>query len=291
MNIEELRAIPITDFLARLGHTPTGQRGNEYWYSAPYREERTPSFQVNIRKNVWYDFGIGCGGDIFSLAGELTGSNDFKEWVKFVRGVHGGTLFKSGITVRPKDKTREVHLQEEACFENVQHGPLYHGALLGYLKERGIASDVALPNCEEIRFRLHGKRYFAIGFKNVSGGFELRNRFFKGCIAPKDVSGILNGSDTCNLFEGFMDYLSWMMLGLGYDEDYLVLNSVALLERSFGFLDKYKRINCYLDNDGAGKRTLETLRIRYGEKIHDYSGFYAGYKDLNEFLQKRFPLE
>ena len=88
-----------------------------------------------------------------------------------------------------------------------------------------------------------------------------------------------------------MDYLSLMMLGLGYDEDYLVLNSVALLERSFGFLDKYKRINCYLDNDGAGKRTLETLRIRYGEKIHDYSGFYAGYKDLNEFLQKRFPLE
>ena len=71
MNIEEIRKIPITDFLARMGHEPTARKGNEWWYSAPYREERTPSFRVNILKNVWQDFGIGRGGDIFSLAGEL----------------------------------------------------------------------------------------------------------------------------------------------------------------------------------------------------------------------------
>ena len=78
MNIEEIRKIPITDFLARMGHEPTARKGNEWWYSAPYREERTPSFRVNILKNVWQDFGIGRGGDIFSLAGEFTGSGDFK---------------------------------------------------------------------------------------------------------------------------------------------------------------------------------------------------------------------
>ena len=74
MNIEDIRKIPITDFLARMGHEPTARKGNEWWYSAPYREERTPSFRVNILKNVWQDFGIGRGGDIFSLAGEIIGS-------------------------------------------------------------------------------------------------------------------------------------------------------------------------------------------------------------------------
>ena len=36
-------------------------------------------------------------------------------------------------------------------------------------------------------FTHHGKRYFAIAFPNVSGGYEIRNRYFKGCIAPQDV--------------------------------------------------------------------------------------------------------
>ena len=51
-----MRQIPIADFLRRLGHEPTRRSGNELWYSAPYRSERTPSFRVNVEKNVWYDF-------------------------------------------------------------------------------------------------------------------------------------------------------------------------------------------------------------------------------------------
>lgn len=284
MEIHEIREIPLSEFLSRLGHEPATQKDGALWYSAPYRQERTPSFQVNVRKNVWYDFGLGRGGDIFTLAGEFIGSNDFTAQAGFISGTFGGSC--ETAAVRPKSPSTEIHLRKEACFEDVELRPLYHKALLGYLDERGIASDVAIPNCEEVRFRLHGKRYFAIGFRNVSGGLELRNRFFKGCISPKDVSGIFNGSDTCNLCEGFMDYLSWQMLGLGSYEDHIILNSVSLLGRSFRFLDRYERINCYLDNDAAGKRTLETLRIRYGGKIVDHSGMYGKYKDLNEYLQK-----
>lgn len=279
-----IREIPLSEFLSRLGHEPATQKGNVLWYSAPYRKERTPSFQVNVRKNVWYDFGMGRGGDIFTLAGEFIGSEDFMAQAKFISEVSGGK--SDTVAVRSKSPSTEIHLREEGCFKNVERRPLYHKALLDYLDERGIASDVALPNCEEVRFHLYGKRYFAIGFRNISGGFELRNRFFKGCISPKDISAIFNGSSTCNLYEGFMDYLSCQMLGLGSCEDHLILNSVSLLARSFEYLDKYERINCYLDNDPAGKRTLETVRARYAGKITDCSGMYGKYKDLNEYLQK-----
>ncbi len=97
-----------------------------------------------------------------------------------------------------------------------------------------------------------------------------------------------NGSDTCNLFEGFIDCLSWLELGLGYGDDYLVLNSVSLLERAFPILDRYERINCYLDRDEAGRHTLEALRKRYADKLVDCSSLYKGYKDLNEYLQHKF---
>lgn len=288
MNIEDIRAVPIIDFLERLGHKPKRQHGDECWYLAPYREERTASFQVNICKNVWHDFGTGHGGDIFTLAGEFIGSNDFKGQADFITRVYGGLAPERKTVFCPKENGKE-NPDERECMTDIRFGLLYNKVLLRYLEERGICSDVALPNCEEVRYCLHGKRYFAIGFRNVSGGYELRNRFFKGSLSPKDISLIDNGSETCNLFEGFIDYLSWMVLGLGCGDDYLVLNSVSLLERSFSVLDRYEKINCYLDRDEAGRRTLETLRKRYGNRIEDCSALYKGFKDLNEYLQNRLP--
>ncbi len=84
MNIEVIRTIPLADFLARLGHEPVRRSGNELWYLAPYRGERTPSFRVNVSKQLWYDFGLGKGGDIFTLAGEFLQSDDFMKQAKFI---------------------------------------------------------------------------------------------------------------------------------------------------------------------------------------------------------------
>ena len=63
-----------------------------------------------------------------------------------------------------------------------------------------------------------------------------------------------------------MDYLSARALGIGNGEDHLVLNSVSNAAKAYRHLDGYGRINCYLDNDEAGRRTLEALGTRYGER-------------------------
>lgn len=243
---------------------------------------------MNIRKNVWHDFGTGHGGDIFTLAGELTDCRDFKEQVDFITRIYGGLAPERKTVYRPKENGKD-HSDEKECLTDIRFGSINNKILLCYLEERSICSDVALPNCEEVRYSLHGKQYFAIGFRNRSGGYELRNRFFKDSLSPKGISLTDNGLDACNLFEGFIDYLSWMVLGLGCGDDCLVLNSEALLERSFSVLDMYETINCYLDLDEAGRRTLEALRKRYGNRIEDCSALYKGFKDLNEYLQNRVP--
>lgn len=159
-----------------------------------------------------------------------------------------------------------------------------------YLVERGIFPDTASFYCCQLNYYVHKKKYFAVGFSNVSGGYELRNRLFKGCIPPKDVSLIKRKdgqAESCSLYEGFMDFLSAVTLGMAEDGDSLVLNSVANVDRSFRYLDGYERIRCYLDNDEAGHRTVEKLRMRYGEKVSDCRGLYKGCKDLNEYLQQR----
>lgn len=164
--------------------------------------------------------------------------------------------------------------------------PLQNRALLRYLQERGIPSAVAIANCKEMRYTTHGKRYFAVAFGNESGGYEIRNPFFKGCVPPKDVTLLPVGSATCNVYEGFMDYLSARALGIGGKEDHLVLNSVSNVARAYRHLDGYGRIKCYLDNDEAGRRTLGALLARYGGRVSNCSGIYDGCKDLNEHLQR-----
>ena len=281
MDIESMKRFPIEDFLARLGHHPVQRRANAVWFRSPYREEKTPSFKVNPEKNLWYDFGEGKGGNIFALAGEFIRSGDFIMQARYVAEVAGMPV----QDYKPHNVI-DTHRTAGVSFEDIELLPLQNRALLHYLQERGIPSAIAIANCKEMRYTTHGKRYFAVAFGNGSGGYEIRNPFFKGCVPPKDVTLLPSSSTACNVYEGFMDYLSARALGIGNGEDHLVLNSVSNVARAYRHLDGYGQIKCYLDNDEAGRRTLEALGTRYGERVSDCSGIYGGCKDLNEHLQK-----
>ncbi len=280
--IADLRQLPIEDFLARLGYQPVKGRGNELWYHAPYRDDRTPSFRVNVEKLLWYDFGTGRGGDIFTLAGEFIVSSDFMEQVKFIAETANMPMPVPEVskpTFQPKPS--------EPAFEGVEAAPLFRSPLTDYLAERGIPYAIASRYCCRLNYGVRGKRYFAVGFPNVAGGYEIRNRFFKGCVPPKDVTLVKmenSPADVCSIFEGFMDFLSTVTLGLETG-DCLVLNSVANMEKAMRYLDGCRRIDSYLDRDEAGRRTLEMLKERYGGRVCNRSALYDGCKDLNEYLQ------
>ena len=279
-DIDMIRRIPLADFLARLGHEPVRRSGNELWYLAPYRGERTSSFRVNVAKQLWYDFGLGKGGDIFTLAGEFLQSDDFMKQAKFIAEA-------ANMTVAGWEKPIYQPKPAEPAFEGVEAVPLLRSPLTDYLAERGIPYAVASRYCCRLNYGVRGKRYFAVGFPNVAGGFEIRSRFFKGCVPPKDVSSVKTENttaDVCSVFEGFMDFLSAATLGLETG-DCLVLNSVSNVEKAMKHLDAYGRINCFLDRDEAGRRTLDVLGKRYGRRVCDRSALYDGCKDLNEYLQ------
>ena len=281
-DIDTMRQISLADFLARLGHEPVRRSGNELWYLAPYRNERTPSFRVNVAKRLWYDFGLGKGGDIFTLAGEFARSGDFMAQARFIAETARMPFVAS-------EKPLFLPEPSEPAFEGVEAVPLLRSPLTEYLAERGIPYAVAYRHCCRLNYGVRGKRYFTVGFPNVAGGYEIRSRYFKGCIPPKDVSLIKpedTASDVCSVFEGFMDFLSADTLGIGGNGDSLVLNSVANVGKAVKHLDGYGRIDCFLDRDESGRRTLEVLKGHYGGRVCDRSALYDGCKDLNEYLQR-----
>lgn len=285
MNIQEAKQIRIADYLQSLGYTPVKQQGNSLWYKSPLREETDTSFKVNTELNKWYDFGLGKGGNIIALAEELYATDNVPYLLN--------KIAKRVPHICPVSFSFRLQASEPS-FQQLEVGELTQPALLRYLQERGINADLARLECKELHFINNGKPYFAIGFPNVVGGYEVRNRFFKGCIAPKDISHIRQQGEPrekCLVFEGMMDYLSFLTLRMKncptmpnpYGQNYVILNSVANVSKAIDVLHGYERIHCLLDNDEAGRNAYLDLEREFSGRIRDFSDNYNGHKGLNDY--------
>ena len=292
MNTNEAKQIRIEEYLHSLGYDPVRKQGDSLWYKSPFRNEREPSFKVNTERNLWYDFGAGRGGNIIALAQELYASDSLPYLLE--------RIAEQAPSVRPVSFSFGGQPLSKPSFQQLEVVPLSSPALLSYLRQRGINTELAKRECSEAHFTNNGKRYFAIAFPNVSEGYEIRNRYFKGCIAPKEISHIKQpgkARETCYVFEGFMDYLSFLTLRLENcpkfpeldRQDYMVLNSVSNVSKALYPLGSYERIHCFFDNDRAGMEALRQIRMEYSRDLYirDASQTYSGCKDLNEYLQKQ----
>lgn len=291
MTILEAKQIRLVDYLEFLGYKPVKIRSCQYWYHSPLREELSPSFKVNDSINEWYDFGLAEGGDIIELGKHLFKTISIYEVLAHIA--------QHTLTAPPmRVKAQSIPPPPiENIMRNEKFLPLTHSALLSYIKSRLVMTDIAKLYCEEIHYQLHGRYYFAIAFRNNSGGYEIRNAYYKGCYRNKDItllpykSGLVQ-EHLC-LFEGFMDFLSYMTLHyqnnshicIQQEADFMVMNSVSNLKKVLEVVSTYKHIHCYLDNDLAGHKTVETLRGLYADRIKDESVRYQEYKDLNDYLR------
>lgn len=114
----------------------------------------------------------------------------------------------------------------------------------------------------------------------------MRNARFKGASTPKHITSIDNGSHTAILFEGFMDFLSYLSLKKAPHPsvDSLVLNSVVNLPKALPFLAQHKFVHAFLDNDETGRKALSRLAdVLPASEVIDRSGFYRPHKDLNDY--------
>ena len=278
MHLHDIKQIPIVDYLAQTGYKPKLTKGVNYWYCSPLRSELTPSFKVNVERNQWYDFGTGDHGDIIDLVCALQhcSTAEAMRRLSALKGVRLAPSFSFGGITPLRSQAPSMEL--------ISVQAVKHPKLLLYLTERGLQPSDASPFLSEIYYKVSEKCFFALGFPNDAGGWELRNPYFKGCFAPKAISTI-KGTDShkLQLFEGFMDFLSWRKLHPEVQDDSIILNSLNLLPKLIPSLHAYTMIESLLDNDEAGDRVTKQL-IDAGLPVKDIRACYAPYKDINEYL-------
>ena len=280
--IQDIKRIPIRDYLAQRGITPKQENSRCGFYLSLLREEQDASFKVDYVQNLWYDFGEGRGGSIIDLVMEVEKCN-FKQAVERLRN---NNLSASNIVTSPTLNTLESVLKVS------DDHPLRHPALISYLDSRAVDTSIAKKFCREVHYSVGERNYFAIGFRNDYGGWELRSERFKGCSTPKHITTIDNGSDKALAFEGFMDFLSYLTIKRNDSPtcNIAVLNSVANIQKAVPFLARHRSIYTFLDNDNAGRKALSEIeRLCPQSKVIDQSDFYRRHKDLNDYLRSQQP--
>ncbi len=71
MNCAEANQLDMVDYLNSISIQANKIKGSDHWYHSPLRDEKEPSFKINKTKNVWYDHGLGKGGNLIDFVIEF----------------------------------------------------------------------------------------------------------------------------------------------------------------------------------------------------------------------------
>ncbi|MBS0027108.1 toprim domain-containing protein [Chitinophaga hostae] len=282
MTIEQAKDLDMVDYLSRLGHQPTKISEPHYWYISPLRpDEKTPSFKINRVMNKWKDWGSGDSGNIIDF-----GVQYHKCSVKdFLQKLDANTP-----TTRPAIPQSDSPAESEITIRQVK--PITSIPLIHYIRQRGIPMDIAERYLKEINYNLKGKNYYALGFKNDAGGYELRNKYIKASSAPKTSTFIDNKTDQLAVFEGFFNFLTYRAMHRDETKNptnYLVLNSLSFFNGNMSRMTAHNHVRLFLDNDKSGDKFTKQALTSDCQKFSDERKLYAHYKDLNEWVLNITP--
>ena len=285
MNCKQFNNISLEEVLLSLGHLPTKQNEKEAWFLNPFGTENHASFKLDKRQNLWYLHSEGIGGNNTDFMKKYLNASvkEVLEWVEK----------QNFSSFQPQNVIHSINSKPNYQITEIKE--LQNENLKNYLRERGLSPTV-YPFVKEIHFELGGKKLYAIGFENLSEGWELRNSFYKGSLLKKDISIInLNNENheknkNAVVFEGFMDALSFVEMKRFFKGDLLVMNSISLLNKAKEHLKNYSEIHLFLDNDKAGEICKNEILKSFPE-AKDHSEIYVPHKDLNEYLLSKIKTE
>ena len=277
MNCSEAKNISIRAVLESFSLFPSKENSRTAFYFALDREEKTPSLSVDFIKNTAFDFGTGKSYDNISIVQAMKKCS-VSDALKY--------LEQFNFSFQKQNLKSEILPK---CYEIIEVKEVQHPALLEYLKSRNVKDQKQW--IEEIHYRMNDKNYFGIGFKNDSGGYEIRNAYSKICLGKKDITSVKSRSNSVRIFEGFFDFLSFKNVENYLEKepsDYTILNSVSMIHLIKTEIGNYKNIELYFDNDDAGTRAVEIIKS-INPTSEDCRILYSDFKDLNDWLVHENP--
>lgn len=287
INTYKIKQYPIKDYLAEMNIFPVLENEYNLKYFSPFRDEKTPSFNVDVSINEWKDFGTDImRSDIIQLVQMLEKKNFVQACQRITQLMN---CEASKQTIERIVNKPIIQQQKKEIVLGVTTD--YNSSLTAYLETRCISLATARKFIHQITYlNRYDVKYKALGMRNISQGWEIRSEKFKGCIGEKTYSIFAtNEAEYLYIFEGMFDFLSFLEIKNNpnlsdYNADFLILHSLSSIPHFKHFLS-YKYINLFFDNDESGKKAANKLMNQYPTVCFlDFSLYYQTSKDLNEHL-------
>ena len=154
--IEEIRTRnDIVDVIS--GYVRLQKKGSSYFGLCPFHNEKSPSFSVSRQKQMYYCFGCGAGGNVYTFLMEYENFS-FAEAVKFLADRAGIRLPEMEYSKEAKER---ADLKASILEVNKKAAKYYYVQLksergmkaLQYLKDRGLSDDTI--------------KAFGLGYSNI----------------------------------------------------------------------------------------------------------------------------
>jgi hypothetical protein len=283
--------VSLVDLLAKLGFQSLRPSGIELIYVSMIRHtDIIPSFSVNDKLGVWYDHGTGKGGNIIDFGLAFWKDLSFQEVLEKI-------VLVSNTELTLPTRSNENRLRKRSPVK-IPHYEILEVKDLGnnseitqYLQSRGVW-QAAQGRLKEIYYYVEDqkklrKHFFAAGWQNELGTWEVRNLYFKGCLGRKAMSFIQGGESKLSVFEGYLNYLSWSAENPFATDSVLVLNTTTLLPPVIRKAKEFTAISLFFNMDRIGHQASIDF-IQICPQAVDCSAAYIGHNDYNDKVKAEY---
>ena len=122
------------------GYVRLKKSGARHTGLCPFHTERTPSFTVTQEKQMWYCFGCGQGGDLFTFIEKIE-NIEFADALRLLAEKAGIKLEREDPKIRSERKGLYEAAEEAAKFFSRQLESKTGKAVAAYLYERGLTNE------------------------------------------------------------------------------------------------------------------------------------------------------
>lgn len=298
-DIEKLKSIPLYDLVSP--HVKLKKTGNNYIGLCPFHNEKSPSFNIQIKENYYKCFGCGASGDSIDFYAHMK-NIDNAEAIKEMGEIYGAGGDNWKFQAPSGNATPRSEDSANLRAPIIPPGQPVSGKALDWFGTRKISAatvnklGITLgtewmpgPNKEVpvIQFRyFHNKECFNIKFRGPNKSFKLVKEARLGFYNTDNVSG-----KEVWIVEGEMDAAAMTEAGIAS------VISVSNGSQSIGYITEYaalfagKHVYIAGDGDEAGKKLSADLMSHFGPDRSTLVTWPATVKDANEYLIQHSPLE
>lgn len=264
--------LPLGMLLEHLGHSPAKINGNEHlYYDVLKSADSRSSFIVNEQLNIWYDRLTRKSGNVIDFCSAywpelnvVQVSEKLGDIVQLLANKIQIQPTKNGGRKRLAIKLPRYHIEETRPVGS-------NTEIREYLQSQGLW-EISIGHLREVYYYFvdenkRRKDFFAAGWQNENGGWEVRGKNFSGCLGKQGMTFVQGKNNSLVLFEDYLDYLYWRYANREQESNILVLNSPDFLNAAKKRASRFDDVAVYLGKKYLDEETLSAIEKSNPQKI------------------------